>query len=300
MIMGWDGRYIGYNPSPKERQQMIDSDYTWSKDDHSVRVVKSTMKGNTYYGVIEVTDKGKKSYRTAVVVLTSYSNGEIAFKSMDESMGPNACDMPVSYLKLLTPTESQYANDWRMKVVENNEIKGRKWEDRRWEIMGGEVDTPTMVALLSDQTGYPQSAIENTRWIKQMKPGQLARVKTTDFKRVFNKKTKKPMPDIPKLAEDLNKYAERSDPYGYRDVYDDATPLSEEAYRQYLYDMSAGHVAPYIKSIETDLREDDYTSDPQRGRMARSLVRRMRTVGAEMGTYNKKPMDVKSILWRKI
>lgn len=114
---------------------------------------------------------------------------------------------------------------------------------------------------------------------------------------VFDKKIERPAPDIAKLANDLNLYAERLDPYGYRDAYDDATPLSEEAYRQYLIDMTKGDVGLYIRELESDLQTVDYTSDPKLGRMAKSLVKRMKTVGSIMGTYNTKP---KSSFWRKL
>ena len=117
---------------------------------------------------------------------------------------------------------------------------------------------------------------------------------------VFDKKIERSAPDLPKLANDLNMYAERLDPYEYRDTYEDANPLSEEAYRQYLIDMTKGDVGPYIRELESDLQVVDYTSDPKLGRMAKSLVRRMKTVGSIMGTYNMKPKGRKSNLWRKL
>lgn len=51
-----------------------------------------------------------------MVMLTSTRNGtEFAYKDMDETCGPCAYDCPESILKLLSPTDSQWANEWREK-----------------------------------------------------------------------------------------------------------------------------------------------------------------------------------------
>ena len=51
----------------------------------------------------------------ALVCLTNYCRGEFNFgyKDMSEHMGPYEAKCPASILGLLTPTDSEYANDWR-------------------------------------------------------------------------------------------------------------------------------------------------------------------------------------------
>ena len=106
--MGWTGIDM-YMATPKDRQRYLDDQFNY-KDN---RVIKSTMRGTTYYAVINSPKYGN----FAVVCLTKYSRGEFAYKDMDETMGPYAYDFPVSWLKLLSPTDNKYANEWRKKVL---------------------------------------------------------------------------------------------------------------------------------------------------------------------------------------
>lgn len=74
-------------------------------------VLKSAMVGSTYYAAIK-----HKSGIGAVIFLTStdmkdYFN--FSYKDMDETMGPYNYDCPKGILDLLTPTENEYANNWR-------------------------------------------------------------------------------------------------------------------------------------------------------------------------------------------
>lgn len=41
------------------------------------------------------------------------------YKDMDESMGPNESECPARILKLLSPTDSEYALEWRKRCQEN-------------------------------------------------------------------------------------------------------------------------------------------------------------------------------------
>lgn len=55
------------------------------------------------------------------------------YKDVDESMGPNEISFPYTWLDLLTPTDSQYANEWRARVKARGEklqkiVIGSKWQ----------------------------------------------------------------------------------------------------------------------------------------------------------------------------
>ncbi len=71
----------------------------------------ATVKRTFYAAVRNKTD----GQVWAWVCLIQRTRGEYNFgyKSMDESMGPNEAECPARILDLLTPTESQWANEWR-------------------------------------------------------------------------------------------------------------------------------------------------------------------------------------------
>lgn len=55
------------------------------------------------------------------------------YKDVCESMGPNEISFPYTWLDLLTPTDSKYANEWRARVKARGEklqkaTVGSKWQ----------------------------------------------------------------------------------------------------------------------------------------------------------------------------
>jgi hypothetical protein len=60
----------------------------------------------------------------AQITLTKRKNGFISQKDIDESAGPFAYDCPKSVFKLLTPTKSEFAQNWR-KEVEKYHAQGK-------------------------------------------------------------------------------------------------------------------------------------------------------------------------------
>ncbi len=101
-------------------------------------VLKSSMVGSTYYAAVQgikrclgKNENGEWQYedvpeneRTTfgVVFLTStdvrdYHN--FSYKDMVESCGPYSHDCPKGILDLLSPTDSEYANEWRRLCYEN-------------------------------------------------------------------------------------------------------------------------------------------------------------------------------------
>ena len=90
----------------------------------SCKLLKSTMRGTTYYCALE-TPTGEV---TAYVVLTAghdlqdpYCN--FGYKYISETCGPYKYDCPKNILNLLTPTTNTYANEWRQKCRENKKTK---------------------------------------------------------------------------------------------------------------------------------------------------------------------------------
>lgn len=79
-------------------------------------VIANCVRGNCHWQVME--HRGGKRF-IALNLLQSF-DGEWGYKDMDESMGPNYYNCPLSYLDLAPETEDmgQYAKNWRQKVRE--------------------------------------------------------------------------------------------------------------------------------------------------------------------------------------
>lgn len=99
-------------------------------------VLKSAMVGSTYYAAVKKTifktgTKPEKESVFGVVMLTAVDNKDyfnFSYKDMDESAGPGYYDCPKGILDMLTPTEYEWAKEWRERCYEN--IKKKK-ESRR-------------------------------------------------------------------------------------------------------------------------------------------------------------------------
>lgn len=58
------------------------------------------------------------------------------YKAVCESMGPNEISFPCTWLDLLTPTDSQYANEWRARVKARGEKLQKAKLGSRWKGYG--------------------------------------------------------------------------------------------------------------------------------------------------------------------
>ena len=122
--MGWlEYRAEHYKNGKVDRKAEMDSKYNWEDESRKVEVLKSSMVGSTYYAAVKSFNK-TNGYEcvTAAICLTSTNMKDyynFAYKGMDESMGPYRYDCPKGILDLLTPTESEYANEWRKACYEN-------------------------------------------------------------------------------------------------------------------------------------------------------------------------------------
>lgn len=127
--MGW----TSYHASEYRRgnvNRKAECDKLWIQTEHDgypeLKVLKSTMKGSTYYAAVQNVTKG---VTFGVVVLTNVNSKDyynFAYKEMDETCGPGQSECPDSILKLLSPTDSEYALAWRKRCAEFNAKKKAK------------------------------------------------------------------------------------------------------------------------------------------------------------------------------
>lgn len=56
----------------------------------------------------------------ALIILLRKEDGAVCYKDMDETMGPAESECPNRILDLLTPTEHEYAQEWRARCRRHN------------------------------------------------------------------------------------------------------------------------------------------------------------------------------------
>lgn len=88
--------------------------------------LKIASVGRVVYAAVErVKPNGERNVH-AEIFLTSTDSKDyynFSYKDMDETCGPFECDCPASILNLLTPTDNEYAKEWRRKCWEHIEYK---------------------------------------------------------------------------------------------------------------------------------------------------------------------------------
>lgn len=137
--MGWTSYHATYYKNGKiDRKAECDAYFMEGLNRGHFNVLKSSMVGSTYYAAVQRMVKyvGKdengegiyeplpESERTTfgIVFLTSIDTKDyynFSYKDLDESMGPCQCDCPKGILDLLSPTDNEYANNWRKACYEN-------------------------------------------------------------------------------------------------------------------------------------------------------------------------------------
>ena len=125
--MGWTHCFDGRRKADGtiDRKYECDRLCTWKcydaegKITSSGKVLKSAMVGSVYYAAVE--NKDGKVWAAVFLTCgrTKWDGTAWGYKEMDETMGPCECKCPASILALLTPTDSQWANEWREKCRQN-------------------------------------------------------------------------------------------------------------------------------------------------------------------------------------
>jgi len=108
--MGWTFYHLD-NPNKVEEVRNL---YTWESGDATCRVVDITTSGNVVYAAVHYRSS-KENYIHAAVVLTANRNDwfNFGYKAMSEDMWPGYTDCPKHILDKLTPTNNEYALEWR-------------------------------------------------------------------------------------------------------------------------------------------------------------------------------------------
>lgn len=138
--MGWlymPRSSMGGHPSAKA---YLDAQFTYERpredgSSHGLKVLASVCPGNRiYYAATQVITDGKPGEVFAIVCLVRWNPRDkegfvFGYKDMEESMGPHEADCPARILDLLTPTDKEYALDWRQRCRANLERRARKLAD---------------------------------------------------------------------------------------------------------------------------------------------------------------------------
>ncbi|WP_054697714.1 DUF6927 domain-containing protein [Syntrophomonas palmitatica] len=98
--------------------------FDYSRDDGRYgKVIACAVKNlRTAYLAYEINSPDRGKEVVALVCLLGYAPKDyynFGYKEIDESMGPCETECPEKILKLLTPTESEWANEWRKRCWEN-------------------------------------------------------------------------------------------------------------------------------------------------------------------------------------
>jgi hypothetical protein len=115
--MGWDVTPVGKNITTKKYVVH----YLKTMYNDSYEVVK-IVEGKNNYGekAFYVAAKKKGDNKVfAVVFLTRRKNGSVAVKVIGESAGPGHIEAPANFIYLLSPTENEWANQWRAECINN-------------------------------------------------------------------------------------------------------------------------------------------------------------------------------------
>lgn len=129
--MGWlYMQSLGGHSGPR---QYLDAQFTYQRPEVTSKVLRSTLlKMRVYYAAIEhVFPNSCDRQIWGLVCLVKYNSRDrdgyiLGYKDIDETMGPCECDCPDSILSLLSPTDNQYALEWRSRCRENATTRAQR------------------------------------------------------------------------------------------------------------------------------------------------------------------------------
>jgi hypothetical protein len=120
--MGWT---FYRKPEHRSVREECDTHLNFTNSNGGVcKVLKSAMKGATYYAAVETAKPDGSREVWAAVFLTKSRKRDpegmtFGYKDMDETVGPCEAECPASILDLLTPTTYEHAIDWRARCRAN-------------------------------------------------------------------------------------------------------------------------------------------------------------------------------------
>ena len=138
--MGWLFMPFTSMGGHKTAKSYLDAQLTYENmlEDGSrrgLRLLASSCPGNrTYYAAVQEMADGVPGTVLAIVCLVrwnprSHDGHQFGYKDMTETMGPCEADCPAAILDLLSPTDNQYALDWRARCRASLERRARKLAD---------------------------------------------------------------------------------------------------------------------------------------------------------------------------
>ena len=135
--MGWTSYHAThYKNGRVDRKAECDAYFMEGLNKGYYDILKSSMKGSVYYAAVKPLKKYSEDINGnkiivdipletqqvfGIVFLTQVDTKDyhnFSYKDMDETMGPCYYDCPKSILDLLSPTNNEYANNWRAKCRE--------------------------------------------------------------------------------------------------------------------------------------------------------------------------------------
>jgi hypothetical protein len=129
--MGW--LYMKSLQGHAGPRQYLDAQFTFERPETISKVLRSALVGKrAYYAAVEQLRIATGEREVwAAICLVRYNprdaEGHIfGYKDMEESMGPYECECPESILDLLTPTDAQYAQQWRARCLEAAAVRRGK------------------------------------------------------------------------------------------------------------------------------------------------------------------------------
>lgn len=127
--MGWTG--INADLSKSNKQIIAEEFGEWETEKIRVEILDSAQVGNVVYTAHKTTDKktGEETIWAGVFLIERNSRDYFNFnyKDMDETCEPCECSCPKKILDKLSPTDNEYAKEWRKKcrdrIEKNQKIK---------------------------------------------------------------------------------------------------------------------------------------------------------------------------------
>ena len=109
--MGWFGDFVGYDLTREELKTRLYLIAGEIAKDNKLQIVEKCFKSNETY----VSFRNREGDVTAVVILYQYhkKEGELSTKTIHENDGPVYYKPTKKLLMSLTPTDKEWANEWR-------------------------------------------------------------------------------------------------------------------------------------------------------------------------------------------
>jgi len=114
-IMGWDVTPVGKNITTRKYVEHYIKT-SWDGVYETVKIFEGKNQGGqkAFYVSLKKIEENKVF---ACVILTQRKNGSVAVKVIGESAGPGQIEAPANFIYLLSPTDSEWAKQWRADCI---------------------------------------------------------------------------------------------------------------------------------------------------------------------------------------